>query len=450
MPLGNSIVTDSIDLLQKLIQNKCVNPPGNELKSAQTVKSVLDEYDIKSTIYETDSTNNRGNLVAKIEGTGEGPNLMFGPSHIDVVPISKPTSWEVNPFGGVIKDEFVWGRGALDMLFIVATQVQAFVKLKEEGFQPKGDLTLLIVSDEESGANYGAKWMKENHPEIMNVDYALGEAGGIPINEKSLLVTTAEKGLAWRRVLTKGIPGHGSTPYKSDNAAVNAGIVAKKLANYNPPSDTKYLRDFTKGMKLNILLRLLLNNKLTLPLILRILNRSNAGMAKTFHAMTHMTISPNVIQAGNKTNVIPGEGFLKIDIRTLPNQDDKYVDKHLRKALGKLTNKVSIDIPEDDPDLMNSPGSGSELTPDIYEAMQNAISDYYQDVRLVPFIASGGTDLRFVRDLGGKAYGFSLFDPDTDPNDISTLSHAPNERISLKTVEMTLNAYYNIARELLK
>ncbi len=133
-----------ISLLTELIRNKCVNPPCNEMKSIQTIQQFLQERNIECQVFE--SAPIRGNLVTRIHGSSDSPKLMFCPAHVDVVPVDNPDAWEVEPFSGIIKDGYVWGRGALDMLYIVATQVQAFTKLHEENFQPKGDLILLLIT----------------------------------------------------------------------------------------------------------------------------------------------------------------------------------------------------------------------------------------------------------------------------------------------------------------
>ena len=111
---------------------------------------------------------------------------MFGPSHVDVVPVEDESRWQVPPFEGVVKDGCVWGRGALDMLYFVATQTVVFAKLHQEGFKPKGTLKLLIVADEESSGTYGAKWMVQNHPEKVKVDYLITEQGGEPIGKNRI------------------------------------------------------------------------------------------------------------------------------------------------------------------------------------------------------------------------------------------------------------------------
>jgi acetylornithine deacetylase/succinyl-diaminopimelate desuccinylase-like protein len=208
---------ETISLLSELICNRCVNPPGDEMKSIETIRRRLQQHGIECQVFE--SAPNRGNLVARIRGD-DGPRLMFGPSHVDVVPVESPDSWEEDPFSGTVKGGYVWGRGALDMLFIVAAQVETFVKLHGEDFHPKGELILLVVSDEEAGGTYGAHWMVENHPEVVETDYAVTEAGGISIAPGRIAFMSGEKGVARKRISVRGKAGHGSLPHGSDNAVV--------------------------------------------------------------------------------------------------------------------------------------------------------------------------------------------------------------------------------------
>jgi acetylornithine deacetylase/succinyl-diaminopimelate desuccinylase-like protein len=182
---------EMISLLSKLIKNQCVNPPGNEMKSIKTIKHYLEVNGIKSQIFE--SAPNRGNLLAIIKGKKDRPSLMFGPSHVDVAPVKSKDTWEVPPFSGIVREDFVWGRGALDMLFIVVAQVQAFIEIHKTGLQLNGDLILLLVCDEENEGKYGTEWMLNNYPEHTIPDYAVTEAGGWPIGKGTFALTIGEE-----------------------------------------------------------------------------------------------------------------------------------------------------------------------------------------------------------------------------------------------------------------
>jgi acetylornithine deacetylase/succinyl-diaminopimelate desuccinylase-like protein len=442
-------IEEATQVLITLIQNKCINPPGNELKSIRTIEKYLTDRNVPCEVFE--SAPNRGNLIAEIKGTGERPSLMFGPSHVDVVPIGNESAWEVDPFAGIIKNGYVWGRGTLDMLFIVVTQIQAFVRLYEEGFKPRGGLKLCIVADEEAGGEYGTKWLMKNQPDFMKVDYAVSEAGGgTPAALNRLVLSTGEKGSITKKISFTGTPGHGSLPYRSDNAILKASIATQRIASYNPPIFLDYVKNLTKGYGLNKFLRFLLGNRFTFPLTLKLMYKQEPETTKIFHALSRMTMSPNVFKGGNKTNVIAGTAEIGVDIRPLPFQDEEYVEKHLQKALGSLWEEATIESYEAEISSFSSVGTASDPESDIIPFMYKAIEEYYPNAKFIPFIIYGASDLRYLRSQGTQAYGFSLFEPETSSDVWGTYLHAPNERISLKAIEYTFKAYYNLAKKFLE
>ncbi|MHA1550781.1 MAG: M20/M25/M40 family metallo-hydrolase [Candidatus Heimdallarchaeaceae archaeon] len=452
--MESKYIEETYQLLIELIQNKCVNPPGNEMRSIKTIEKFLKNKGVSCKIFE--SKKNRGNLVAVIPGTDkEAPGLIFGPSHVDVVPVTKPDDWKEDPFGGKIKDGFIWGRGTLDMLFIVASQVQAFALLSQEKFKPKGDLVLFIVADEETGGAWGADWMIKNHSNELSINnrkmFAVTEAGGVLISKDKFAIINGEKGATWLKLKFQGTPGHGSAPYSSDNAVHKVSKAALYLTNYcdnKMPINTTYINHLVKGLGTNFILRLLITNKKLLPIMIKTLNKRDPEIAKVLHSLSRMTISPNIIQGGTKTNIIASEANLELDIRTLPGQDYDYVVFHVKKALKELANEVIIERTESKEGI-TSMGSASPVESDFVTAMKNAILKDFPNASIVPLIAGGATDGRFLREKNVDTYGFALFNPETPMNEIVSLGHGVDERISLKTVELSLNVYYNLAKEFL-
>jgi len=451
--LEDETLSETCNLLIELIQNKCINPPGNEMKSIKSIEKHLKKNGINCQIFE--SAPNRGNLIAKIQGTeSQHPGLIFGPSHVDVVPVTKPDEWKVDPFAGTIKDGYIWGRGTIDMLFMVVTQIQAFVKLNKEKFKPKGDLILFIVADEECGGYYGAKWVIEKYPQELNIDkkkmFAVTESGGIAIAENKFIFINGEKGASWKILKFQGTPGHGSMPYGTDNAVLKSAEAAMLLTEYcdkRIPLETKYLKNLIKGMKMNFIIRGLLTNKIFLPLILKILRKRDVEMAKFIHSLSRMTISPNIIKGGTKTNIIASSSELRLDIRTLPDQDEEYVSFHIKKALGDLADEVEIisDLEEG----ITSIGTESPASSEFVNAMERAIQKSMPNASLIPLIAMGATDGRYMREKNIDTYGFALYDPDIPMNQFVQLAHGVNERVNIKTIELSLNTYYNLAKEFL-
>jgi acetylornithine deacetylase/succinyl-diaminopimelate desuccinylase-like protein len=238
-------------------------------------------------------------------------------------------------------------------------------------------------------------------------------------------------------------------PYKSDNAVVKAAIAAERLNKYTPPVNLDYIKIMVNGLGLSRITRLMLSHRFFLPIVLKTAHRQNPVMARLLHALSRMTISPNIFHGGTKTNIIAGEAYLDVDIRTLPNQDDEFIEKHLRKAMGKLGEEAVIEKPPDQPGFFTSEGTASNPNSEIIPFMCNAVSEIYPGAQFVPLIMAGATDLRYLREQGTQAYGFSLFDPDTPINTMATLPHGPNEHVSLKTVEYSFIAYYKLAKEFL-
>jgi acetylornithine deacetylase/succinyl-diaminopimelate desuccinylase-like protein len=426
-------LNETISLLSELIHNRCVNPPGNEMKSIDTIRRRLRENNIECQVFE--SAPNRGNLIARIQGDN-GSRLMFGPSHVDVVPVENPDSWEEDPFTGTVKDGYVWGRGALDMLFIVAAQVQTFIELHREGFRPKGELILLVVSDEEAGGSYGAHWMVENHPQIVETDYAVTEAGGIPIAPGKIAFMSGEKGVARKRISFGGTAGHGSMPHRSDNAVVKLSTAVTRIAEYKTPLVTKYLGHVVEGLGLGLVKRLMLTNPWLLQFTLGRLEHSDPLMAKLIHGLSRMTVSPNIVSGGVKVNVIPESAYVDLDIQ-------------LRNALGPMVDEASIEDPPGSEGRRMSYGSASSFQSDFVDAMERAVRSEVREVSLVPMIMPGATDCRFLREKGAEAYGFSLFDPETPANHLADLAHGANERVSVRTLELTQRVYYHLAIDFL-
>ena len=217
-------------LLSDLIRINTSNPPGNEMESAKYLAETLGEEGFDCEIFE--SAPGRGNLVTRMKGTGKKPSLLLL-SHLDVVP-AKHEEWTVDPFGGVIKDGFVWGRGALDMKGMTAIEVMTMKLLKRKKVKLKGDVILAATADEEKGGNFGVGYLLQEHPEKIEASYVLNEGGGGGVaiatpTRNIFVIQTAEKGILWIKIKVRGTPGHGSVPDSADNAILRMNRVIDKL-----------------------------------------------------------------------------------------------------------------------------------------------------------------------------------------------------------------------------
>jgi acetylornithine deacetylase/succinyl-diaminopimelate desuccinylase-like protein len=436
---------ESTDLLQQLIRNACVNDgrveSGEEIRSVDLLQQYLGSAGLDVERYEPQP--GRASLVARIEGSDpDAPSLLLM-GHTDVVPVNAD-GWSRDPFSGDIDDDgFVWGRGAVDMLNITASQAVSFRNLAQSGFTPKGTLIYLAVADEEALGTWGAKYLVEHERDAVFADYVLTESGGyqMPTPEGVRLpVLTAEKGTFWSKLRVRGTPGHGSQPYRTDNAIVTAAEVVRRLAEHQPKSQIQDVwRKFVEGMHYPPEL----TNAFLDPDELRsALAELPLGMSRLVHACTHTTISPNVMHGGTKTNVIPDVVELEVDIRTLPGQTGDEVRAMLDDALGDLADSVEIESNDD-------PSTESPMDTPLWDCLERVSGRLIEGSALVPFLMVGGTDNRFFRRAGSVGYGYALFSRRLSFEDYATMFHGNDERVDVDSLGLSAQLWDAVARDLL-
>ena len=443
--MTDDLSDQTIELLQAMIRNACVNEgteeSGQEIRNAELLADFLSGSGIDFEIFE--SAPGRASLVARLAGSDpDAPSLCLN-GHTDVVPVS-PDGWRHDPFGGELIDGEVWGRGAVDMLNLTASMAVVVRELATSGFRPRGDLVFFAVADEESGSAYGARWMAQNHPDLITTDFVLTESGGLhggTATAPTVGVRVGEKGVAWRRLTVRGTPGHGSRPFKSDNAIVKAAGIVQRLGDYRPQPVFHELWE-TEVAQMNIS-----DEKkaqlLDPAAVDELLETLPAGEAGHIHACTHTTFSANVFNSQTKTNVIPDEVVLDIDIRTVPGEGPDEVQAHLEAALGDLIDHVELEP------LMNDRASISPIDNPLWEALQRAVAGPFPNARLKPGMTVGFTDARVHRDLGAIAYGAGLFSPSLSTADYSSRFHGNNERIDVESLALTTQLWQDVIRDLL-
>ena len=438
----------TVELLQTMIQNACVNDgtadSGNEVLNSDALETFLEVPGID--IETSEPHPGRKSLVARIEGSDANAPSLCLMGHTDVVPVN-PDGWSRDPFGGELIDGEVWGRGAVDMLNLTASQAVAFKHLAETGFKPKGDFIYFAVADEESGSAHGAQWMADHNREAIMADYVLTENGGLhggTSDSPHVGINVGEKGVAWRRLRVKGTPGHGSAPFKSDNALVRAAAVVQRLAEYRPPAQFHELwrqqvetLDVDQETKSIMLDPNLIEDWLDAHPV--------EGLARHFYSCTHTTFSPNVAEAERrmKTNVIPDQIDINVDIRTLPGESSAEVQAHLDRALGELVNEVDIDI------IMNDPASISRMDNPMWDTIQKAVNQPFPNVRLSPQLIVGFTDARVYRNLGAVAYGAGLFSPELKSSDFMSRFHGHDERIDVESLSLSTQFWLDVSNDFL-
>jgi len=233
-----AIEQDATELLRTMIRNACVNDgtvgSGHEVRNADALEAYFAGTGLSFERYT--AAPGRVSLITRIEGSDKTAPTLLLMGHTDVVPVNA-SGWQRDPFSGDVVDGIVWGRGATDMLHITATMAVAVRRLARSGFRPRGTLIYLGVADEEAGGSYGAKFLVDQHFDAVKANYVITESGGVPIPTPDgikLPVTVAEKGINWRRLVVKGTPGHGSMPFRTDNALMTAAEVVRRVGVYQP------------------------------------------------------------------------------------------------------------------------------------------------------------------------------------------------------------------------
>jgi acetylornithine deacetylase/succinyl-diaminopimelate desuccinylase-like protein len=442
---------ETTELLQALIRNACVNDgspdSGDESRSADVLAHYLEGSGLDVARFE--ARPGRASVVARIEGSDpDAPSLCLM-GHTDVVPVS-PDGWHHDPFGGeLIRNddgvEEVWGRGAIDMLNLTSSMAVAFRHLARSAWRPKGDLIYFGVADEEAGGEWGAEWMFDHHPDAIDATYCLTELGGWsrvdPHGHRHVTVNIGEKGLAWRRLRVHGTPGHGSMPFGADNALVKAAEVVRRLSEFGTPARIDELwaaQVDAMGVPDELRARLLSVDHLDAALA-----EMPVATARSCHALTHTTISPNVAHGGQKTNVIPDAVDIDVDVRTVPGTTLADVEAMLAEALGDLTPHVDVT------ELQSSDATLSPRETPLWEVIATHTQAAYPGARLVPGLVVGGTDARFYRSRGRVAYGAGLFSPGMDMATFGNRFHGHDERIDVESLGLATEFWISVARDLL-
>ncbi|MPY93138.1 MAG: M20/M25/M40 family metallo-hydrolase, partial [Acidimicrobiia bacterium] len=295
---------------------------------------------------------------------------------------------------------------------------------------------------EEAGGGWGARWMAEHHWDAIACDYLLTEMGGWPSGDgRRVGVSIGEKGLAWRRLRVGGTPGHGSMPFRSDNAVVKAAEIVRRLADYRPQARLDELwaaRVEASGLPSEVRAGLVDPARLEDALA-----GLPAAQARHLHACTHTTISPNVLHGGVKTNVIPDTVEIDVDVRTLPGVTGEDVNRYLGEALGELAEHVTVE------ELFNDESTASSVRTPLWDALGRGIRAAYPQADLLAELIVGATDSRFFRERGTVAYGAGAYSPGVTFADFASRFHGNDERVDVASLELCTDLWLAVARDLL-
>ena len=420
---------ETIMFCQEMIQIPSVNHGegrGDEKAIAEYVAGKLAEVGIEYELIET--APNRINVVAKILGSDTTrPGLVLH-GHLDVVP-ANAADWSVDPFSGVIKDGFIWGRGAVDMKDMDAMILATVRMWQRIGYKPPRNILLAFFADEEASGTYGSRWLVKNRPELFaGFSEAVSEVGGFSVTisggHRLYLVEAAQKGIAWIKLTAKGTAGHGSF-INANNAVTKLSDAVSRIGNYQWPQVlTKTTGQFFK--KIADLTGDKFDPKNVQPLLKHLGNA-----VKMLGATISNTANPTMLEAGYKANVIPQNASAVIDGRFLPGYENE-----LHETIKKLAgDEIEFEI------LTRDIALESEFAGPLVEAMCKAINVEDSAGIPVPYLMSGGTDNKALHDLGIVGYGFS---PLRLPEDLDffALFHGVDERVPIDGLKFGVRVLY--------
>jgi acetylornithine deacetylase/succinyl-diaminopimelate desuccinylase-like protein len=427
-----------VELLQRLIRFDTTNPPGNEAECIEFLRGLLQEAGCETELYAKEP--DRPNLVTRIAGSGGGtPLLLYG--HVDVV-TAAGQQWTRAPFGGELVDGYVWGRGAVDMKGGVAMLVSAFLRAKQDGLRPGGDIVLAIMADEEAGGDFGAKFLVEEHPHLFDgLKHALGEFGAFSLElggKRFYPIQVAEKQICWLKATIRGRGGHG--------AMINRGGTMARLGRFLTDLDRKRLpvhitpvaQEFIEKIagelprRQRVLIEALVKPRLT-DHALRLLGEPG----QRFEPMLRNTVSATIVRGGQKINVVPAEVELELDGRALPGLGPDDLTRELQDVVGR---DVEIELVRHDP-------GPPEPDLSLFDTLAETLREADPEAIPVPLLQVGVTDGRHFSRLGIQTYGFL---PMRLPPDFAflTVVHAADERIPTAAIDFGTDTIYRVLQRL--
>lgn len=414
-----NIENEALELFRQLLRIDTSNPPGNERAAAELLARYLSQAGLRPQILENEP--GRSNLLVRIEGRGTAPSLLLD-SHLDTVPAT-PEGWKASPFGGELRDGFVWGRGALDMKCMTAMSAAVMKMYAQRGQQPNATLVMSATADEETGSHLGAEWLVKAHPELIRCDYALGEVGGISVTvagRRVFPVQVAERGLCWAKVVLKGEAGHGSIATQKTLPVV-AGQLAARLSHLRMPIHVHPAASaFLSGIA-----------PLYGPLPAFVLKRLAKGgpdaavwlalmgdRARQIRPMVSSTIRVTGIHSGHRVNVVPDEAELVLDGRVLPGTAPQLLLEKIQRLLPATASLQPISLAH---------GMAVPLDNPILRTIRKVVGKMDPDSLVVPTLTPGHTNGSAYASIGVKYLGFTPISMPPTVN-FADLFHAANER----------------------
>jgi acetylornithine deacetylase/succinyl-diaminopimelate desuccinylase-like protein len=419
----DDIGLEAVDHLVELVKIRSINPPGNETEVVRYLEAVLEAEGIPSQTFALDP--DRANLVARIHGNGTKPPILIM-GHTDVVGVQED-KWFADPFSGMRKDGYIYGRGTLDDKDNLAAGLIVIILLNRLGVELDRDVIFLAESGEEGTPEVGINFMVDKHWNEIAAEYAIAEGGQGVIRDgrvHTFGVETTEKMPRRVTLVARGTPGHGSVP-RTDNAVVIlANAVARAAAwqtemRLNETTSTYFQRLAAISPAEDAF---------------RYENVANPeyseGIQKYFletfpqhYSILRTSVVPTVIDAGFRRNVIPSEVKAILDIRMLPDEDVEGFYDDLAAVIDDP--RVEI-VPEP---IYRPAAPPSEIDNEMFQTLERVAVQMYPEATVLPIMSTGATDMAQMRAKGVQSYGIG---PARTIEEINSGygAHGDNERVA--------------------
>lgn len=438
----NEINPEILEHYTNLLRIDTTNPPGNETKAVEYLKTVLDREGVPYQVLAMQA--DRANLVARIKGNGSRkPVIVMG--HTDTVGIQRE-KWTVDPFAAIRKGAFIYGRGANDDKDNLTASLMTVILLKRMKTPLDRDVIFIAEAGEEGNSAVGINFLVDRHWDAIEAEYALAEGGSVSARDgkvRYVEVMTTEKVPRTTRLVAHGTAGHGSRP-RQDNAVIHLASAVAKIGTWQPP------------MRLNDTTRAYFERLATIssPQDAERYNQianpaRSAGIQRYFaqkeighYSILRTSIVPTIIRIGFRQNVIPSEGEATLDIRALPDEDMQKLYAELRRVI-------------DDPSIEIVPATGatrpaappSRIDTDMFRALERVTKQIFPGAIVVPSMLTGATDMAQLRARGVQAYGIGPIVEEAE-KEIGA-AHTDDERLAesslYKLVEFQLRAVLQVA-----
>ncbi len=436
MPERSDLERRATELLQRLIRFDTVNPPGNEAAAQDWLRGLLEGAGFDCELLA--AVPGRPNLVAHLRAASDGPALcLLG--HVDTVP-ANPPDWSVDPWSATLRDGQVWGRGAVDMKGQVAAELAAVLALVEEGWRPEaGELKLAFTADEETGAAAGARWLCREHPERVRADLVVNEGGGAVLRydgRRVYPVCVAEKGVFRFTLTTKGRSGHASAPRVGDNALAKLGPVLTTLRDRQPSLELT--------PEAERLLGALGLDPSDLPTAVERLEAVDPTLAVMIEPMLGVSMTPTMLAAGEKVNVIPARAELQVDCRVPPDLGRE----HVLKALAELIGEDGHDVEFGDDVVV---GNRSPMDTPLMDSIRRFVEREDPGATVAPMVFPGFSDSHWWRAAFPDCVAYGFF-PQTamDAVEQYSLMHAADEHVPVEDLGLAASFYSELIMETLR